>query len=334
MKSLRPILIASIITALAPTVVASPDPNLVWVHSETGLMWSKCPVGSKLNGEGCDAIDNETKRHFNWHEAMIAADELDFAGYQDWRVPTVEELASLPSSCEYIPQSREAMYVELWAINGEAGKNGIPKGCYHKLDLQIKAGTVHMRDIWTSSLPADYPTQEALKAATGISSMNSANVIRGDHRGGWESEKHISREMLVVRGGNPRFTSEARANQARTEIAETKAQNTKMAQDAAAAAEKEAAKYRKAVADSRKNVANYKAKTELLRKNVKPGDKLTNGMVLAVKGDLVQIQVMKKECVDYSASINSFSHKRDCLRYTVVPNGTAWVNRNEILPAE
>lgn len=50
--------------------------------NEAGLMWA-----SDGKGEGCMA-----GRKANWHDAFRWADGLEFAGYQDWRLPTEEEL--------------------------------------------------------------------------------------------------------------------------------------------------------------------------------------------------------------------------------------------------
>jgi len=53
---------------------------------KTGLMWVKNPhtdLPEKFKGE------------MTWQDAKEACEELDFAGYDDWRLPTVEELRAL-----------------------------------------------------------------------------------------------------------------------------------------------------------------------------------------------------------------------------------------------
>jgi hypothetical protein len=50
--------------------------------NEAGLMWA-----SDGKGPGCLG-----GRKVNWHEAFRWADELSFSGYQDWRLPSEEEL--------------------------------------------------------------------------------------------------------------------------------------------------------------------------------------------------------------------------------------------------
>ena len=47
--------------------------------SNTGLMWQKAPSSER----------------YDWTEAMLYAENLTFAGYDDWRLPTIKELYSL-----------------------------------------------------------------------------------------------------------------------------------------------------------------------------------------------------------------------------------------------
>ena len=57
---------------------------------KTGLMWQRCLLG--MTGPSC-ATGTATK--FIWHNALIAANENTDNGYSDWRVPNINELASL-----------------------------------------------------------------------------------------------------------------------------------------------------------------------------------------------------------------------------------------------
>ncbi len=51
-----------------------------------GLMWEK-----------------ETKKNMNWHQAIEYAKNLRNGGYNDWRLPTKEELKKIIRSCGGIP---------------------------------------------------------------------------------------------------------------------------------------------------------------------------------------------------------------------------------------
>lgn len=71
----------------------------------TGLRWQRCPVGYTLNDNGtADRIGDDRcaadgVAAFNWQAALQAAADLNggggLAGFTDWRVPNVKELASI-----------------------------------------------------------------------------------------------------------------------------------------------------------------------------------------------------------------------------------------------
>jgi hypothetical protein len=56
----------------------------------TGLMWMRCSLGQIWNGSTCQG---EVKK-YKWDEAM-KQNNSSYAGFNDWRVPTIQELKSL-----------------------------------------------------------------------------------------------------------------------------------------------------------------------------------------------------------------------------------------------
>lgn len=56
---------------------------------ETGLIWMRCAVGQKWDGNNC----NGESKSFKWQAAK--AINLNFADYSDWRLPTFDELRTL-----------------------------------------------------------------------------------------------------------------------------------------------------------------------------------------------------------------------------------------------
>ncbi|EGV27587.1 protein of unknown function DUF1566 [Thiorhodococcus drewsii AZ1] len=56
----------------------------------TGLIWKQCAEG--MSGAGCASGSVET---FNWQKALQRAEDSNFAGSSDWRLPNKNELASL-----------------------------------------------------------------------------------------------------------------------------------------------------------------------------------------------------------------------------------------------
>ena len=60
------------------------------VDKYTGLMWKRCIEGNV--GSQCETA-NQTV--FTWRHALTVAEESNYAGYTDWRVPNIKELYSL-----------------------------------------------------------------------------------------------------------------------------------------------------------------------------------------------------------------------------------------------
>jgi hypothetical protein len=58
---------------------------------KTGLMWMRCNIGQNWNGSTC----TEEAVELSWKQAMNLPQNFDYAGYNDWRVPTIDELESL-----------------------------------------------------------------------------------------------------------------------------------------------------------------------------------------------------------------------------------------------
>ena len=70
--------------------------------SNTGLMWKKCLEG--VTGNNCETNSPTT---FTWQQAQEHSETVNdgggFAGYTDWRVPTIEELRSIIEQQCYRP---------------------------------------------------------------------------------------------------------------------------------------------------------------------------------------------------------------------------------------
>jgi hypothetical protein len=75
--------------------------------NRTGLRWQRCPLGYTFDGNGtpltaddrCTATSAAT---FTWQQALLAAVALNqgggYAGFTDWRLPNIKELASIVES--------------------------------------------------------------------------------------------------------------------------------------------------------------------------------------------------------------------------------------------
>lgn len=72
-------------------------------HEPTALQWSRCAIGQTWDAGSCSGAATV----FYWDEAQDAVDQLnasgELAGWSDWRLPTVEELATLIEKCRETP---------------------------------------------------------------------------------------------------------------------------------------------------------------------------------------------------------------------------------------
>ncbi len=57
-----------------------------------GLMWMRCSLGQNWDGQGC----SKDAAEYRWYEAMNNLPKyIEYAGYNNWRLPTPAELYSL-----------------------------------------------------------------------------------------------------------------------------------------------------------------------------------------------------------------------------------------------
>lgn len=306
--------------------------DLVWTDTTTGLMWARCPIGDRRGDYiYCEKGNDSTK--YTWADAILTADKLEFAGYSDWRVPTIEEVNAL-IGCHYPEGSSEAEKVKEMASNGEAQRMGLPPGCVMWMDRGPTRKTTELTHTWVSTMASEITTSDATgKYFLSAAPKPNDGITWGDNNTFTATDRTKQRKLMVVRGGTPDAAYASRiaaAGGAIVAAQEAKEQEQK-AQDQWRADEAQARK--KMAADIQQARIDYENRTVAIRKNVKPGDKLKNGTVIAVKGNLVQVQVMQEQCTSRSSHLNPHSHEYDCLQRVMVPAGTAWFNRNEILPA-
>ncbi|MCI5151078.1 MAG: DUF1566 domain-containing protein, partial [Candidatus Electrothrix sp. MAN1_4] len=58
--------------------------------TQTGLMWKRCSEG--LSGENCEDGKVES---YKWDDAVKRFKNVAYAGFTDWRMPTIDELKTL-----------------------------------------------------------------------------------------------------------------------------------------------------------------------------------------------------------------------------------------------
>lgn len=60
-------------------------------HNATGLMWMRCSFGQDWDGSDCSSPSFS----YTWERALVEARNNNYADYNDWRLPNINELASI-----------------------------------------------------------------------------------------------------------------------------------------------------------------------------------------------------------------------------------------------
>jgi uncharacterized protein (TIGR02145 family) len=114
---------------------------------QTNLMWMSCSMGQTWNGETCLG---EAKK-YNWHDAQELA--INFAGYDDWRMPTIAELNTLvhcSNGKQHIFQ-KEGYHIQ--KSEGFRGCKSTIRGDYEKPTIDTKTfPNTPPHSFWSSSL--------------------------------------------------------------------------------------------------------------------------------------------------------------------------------------
>ncbi len=65
----------------------------VVLDRSTGLMWQQCEVGLNYNSNNKTCIGSTQK--LTWQQSLLEANDNSHAGFTDWHVPNIKELASI-----------------------------------------------------------------------------------------------------------------------------------------------------------------------------------------------------------------------------------------------
>jgi len=68
-------------------------------HNKTGLMWMRCLLGQTWDGSSCIGVGQT----YTWQAALQISNGYGFAGYNDWRLPNKNELASIVEQACFSP---------------------------------------------------------------------------------------------------------------------------------------------------------------------------------------------------------------------------------------
>ena len=126
--------------------------------TETGLMWMRCALGQEYLESSCSGSASP----LTWGDALGAADSWEFANYDDWRLPTIKELATLVErrrSVDNVLSINDSVFMNM-PIGGRPNVNG---------------NTV---DFWTSSPGSSDYSSYVVNFATDSASHASGTFSR------------------------------------------------------------------------------------------------------------------------------------------------------------
>lgn len=91
--------------------------------AQTGLMWQRCSYNQVYNSD-TQLCDNDTQP-LDWQSALIGAKEDNTAGYKDWQVPNIKELATILEHRCISPSINESVFFGTKSQNYWSSTSGI-----------------------------------------------------------------------------------------------------------------------------------------------------------------------------------------------------------------
>jgi len=137
-------------TAVKANYVIQGDGTVI--DKDTGLHWMQCTLGQTWHGGTCEGETEEYK----WYQALDVGNSYTYAGYSDWRVPTIYELNTLV----YCSNGKSILYEE----GGSSSKNIGGWGCKSNSYGKYKSPTISqsifpntpVSAVWSSSPIENY----------------------------------------------------------------------------------------------------------------------------------------------------------------------------------
>ncbi len=104
------------------------------IDKRTGLQWMRCALGQKWAGETCEG----EPYGYTWKQAN--KERSDFAGYSDWRLPSMWELETLVycSNGKFMPRGKK--YKELNYCQGDYQRPTLIKKVFPDSPTTLEGG--------------------------------------------------------------------------------------------------------------------------------------------------------------------------------------------------
>lgn len=293
-----------------------------WTDPNTGLTWAQ---------EGPEST---------WYEATLyAAKTADIGAHYDWRLPSLNEVLTV-FQCREMDDWAAEQPVVTWhpLVRNNSGsglfrcpKTTAPQGKNYSAERRFIQGfdkTFYRPGIWTTTTAAqagikfDAPkdrerakiSRPRIYFSNGIDNLTAAPDF-------WTRSTGT---LMLVRGGTPSPEWAATVKEAgpmhelllKAEKQERTADDTRYQQAQAAEQKRDIDLHRK-----------RQAETARLRTSPKPGDQAKQGLVIAVKGDLVQMQQPEHQIC---AVLGTAQTGYGCKRYERVPARVVWLRKLEL----
>lgn len=124
--------LTDLVTESTPTTQFVVDSDLgVATDIKTGVSWMVCSAG--MTWDSASATCTGEAMEYNWQESLAYADTVEYAGYNDWRLPNIKELMSIVERACSTPALNTSVFVDALAqrywtntpVIGSDGNGGI-----------------------------------------------------------------------------------------------------------------------------------------------------------------------------------------------------------------